>query len=69
MAAQRDAVEWLRMMAQLSPLTDSKPHFARIADEMEGCGPRSPPYVGTRCLQRRWQHEHPVRAAGVTDRP
>ena len=35
MAAERDAVEWLRMMAQFSPLTDCKPHFARIADEME----------------------------------
>jgi hypothetical protein len=35
MAADRDAVEWLRMMAQFSGLTDSKPHFARIADELE----------------------------------
>ena len=35
MAAERDAVEWLRMMAQFSPLTDCKPHFARIADEVE----------------------------------
>ena len=34
-AAERDAVEWLRMIAQFSPLTDCKPHFARIADEME----------------------------------
>ena len=33
--AERDAVEWLRMMSQLSPLTDCKPHFARIADEIE----------------------------------
>ena len=33
--AERDAVEWLRMMAQFSPLTDCKPHFARIADEVE----------------------------------
>ena len=33
--AERDAVEWLRMMAQYSGLTDSKPHFARIADEIE----------------------------------
>ena len=33
--AERDAVEWLRMMAQHSGLTDSKPHFVRIADEME----------------------------------
>ena len=35
MAAERDAVEWLRMMAQYSGLTDSKPHFTRIADEVE----------------------------------
>ena len=35
MMAERDAVEWLRMMAQYSGLTDSKPHFTRIADEME----------------------------------
>ena len=35
MAAERDAVEWLRMMAQFSPLTDCKPHFARIADEVD----------------------------------
>ena len=35
MAAERDAVEWLRMMAQFSALTDCKPHFARIADEVE----------------------------------
>ena len=35
MAGERDTVEWLRMMAQFSPLTDCKPHFARIADEME----------------------------------
>ena len=33
--AERDAVEWLRMMAQFSGLTDSKPHFVRIADEIE----------------------------------
>ncbi len=33
--AERDAVEWLRMMAQYSPLTDCKPHFTRIADELE----------------------------------
>ena len=35
MAAKRDAVEWLRMMAAYSALTDCKPHFARIADEVE----------------------------------
>jgi hypothetical protein len=35
MTAERDAVEWLRMMAQYSPLTDCKPHFTRIADELE----------------------------------
>ncbi len=35
MAADRDAVGWLRMMERFSPLTDCKPHFARIADEME----------------------------------
>ena len=35
MVGERDAVEWLRMMAQFSPLTDCKPHFARIADEIE----------------------------------
>ena len=33
--AERDAVEWLRMMAQYSGLTDCRPHFARIADEIE----------------------------------
>ena len=33
--AERDAVEWLRMMAQYSPLTDCKPHFVRIADELQ----------------------------------
>jgi hypothetical protein len=33
--AERDAVEWLRMMAQFSILTDAKPHFTRIADELE----------------------------------
>ena len=32
---EHDAVEWLRMMAQSSPLTDCKPHFAWIADELE----------------------------------
>ena len=35
MFAERDAVEWLRMMAAYSALTDCKPHFARIADEIE----------------------------------
>ncbi len=35
MPAERDVVEWLRMMAQFSPLTDCKPHFVRIADEVE----------------------------------
>jgi hypothetical protein len=35
MAAERYAVEWLRMMAQFSGLSDSKPHFARIADELD----------------------------------
>ncbi len=35
MAAERDAVEWLQMIAQFSPLIDCKPHFARIADEIE----------------------------------
>jgi hypothetical protein len=29
-----DAMEWLRMMAAHSPLTDCRPHFARIADEL-----------------------------------
>lgn len=33
--AERDAVEWLRMMERHSILTDCKPHFARIADEIE----------------------------------
>ena len=35
MPAQRDAVEWLRMMERYSGLTDCRPHFARIADELE----------------------------------
>ena len=35
MAVERDAVEWLRMRAQYSGLTDCRPHFTRIADEME----------------------------------
>lgn len=35
MVAEQDAASWLRMMARYSPLTDSKPHFARIADEVE----------------------------------
>ena len=35
MIGERDAVEWLRMMTRFSGLTDCKPHFARIADEVE----------------------------------
>ncbi len=35
MPTEQDAVAWLRMMARFSPLTDAKPHFARIADEVE----------------------------------
>ncbi len=35
MAADMGVVAWLRMMERFSPLTDCKPHFARIADELE----------------------------------
>ncbi len=32
---QSDSVEWLRMMRDHSGLMDCRPHFARIADELE----------------------------------
>lgn len=34
MTYTRDSVEWLRMMRDHSALSDCKPHFARIADEI-----------------------------------
>jgi hypothetical protein len=33
--SEKDTVEWLRMMERHSVLIDCRPHFARIADEME----------------------------------
>ena len=50
--AERDAVKWLRMMAQHSGLTDSKPHFVRIADEMEAL--RAEKAALHEWAQRRW---------------
>ncbi len=34
MAANRDVLEWLRMMERFSPLADCKPQFALIAAEL-----------------------------------